>query len=100
MLQCLLTFATFAHGQQTVPHRWIAQPGDMMGTWVAESPNGRFLVLQGSGADSLYLFEKSTKKRIPLGVRGSNPVFSPTGNRIAFHLQEQQGKDHVWVLPV
>lgn len=96
----LLPFAAFAHGQQVVPHRWIARPGNMMGTWVTESPNGRFVLLQGSRADSLFLIEKSTKKRIALDVRGGNAVFSPAGDRIAFHLQEEQGKDHIWVVPI
>ncbi|HUP87827.1 MAG TPA: hypothetical protein VM100_00600 [Longimicrobiales bacterium] len=98
-LLCLLPCAMIAEAQ-VVPHRWVAQPGNMMGTWVAESPNGKFLLLEGSEQDSLFMYVKATRQRFSLRARGVNPVFAPTGDRIVFQLREKEHGEHVWVLPI
>ena len=104
LFSCLTALAALlcalpATAQQVVPHRVIAEPGDMAGIWVAESPNGRFLLLVSSQEDSLMIFDKQTQRRWSLGARGNIGVFSPQGDRIAFVLAEQD-KTHVWTLPI
>src|SRR5687767_7549909 len=83
-----------------VPYRWILKPGSTSGAYATESPNGRFLLLVASAADSLVMHDKQTQQRWSLGTRGYFAVFSKAGDRIAFELAESGKGLHVWTLPI